>query len=60
MAKRERKPALSDPADDALDTLEQAGADEAEILRDLAKAGKEPATRRTPKPAPKAPARRKR
>lgn len=35
MTKRSRKAPLSDPADDALEVVEQATAEEAEILRDI-------------------------
>ncbi len=40
MAKRVRKPVLSDPAADALEVVEQATAEEAEILSDLDAAAK--------------------
>ncbi len=60
MAKRQPKPVLSDPAGDALEMVEQATSEEAEILSDLDKAGKEPAARRKPNPARKSPVRRKR
>ena len=42
MAKRVRKPTLSDPAADALEVVEQATAEEAEILSDLDAAAKHP------------------
>jgi hypothetical protein len=46
MAKRPRKPALSDPAADALAVVEQATAEEAEILSDLDAAAKNPSSRK--------------
>lgn len=35
MTKRSRKAPLTDPADDALEVVEEATAEEAEILRDI-------------------------